>query len=160
MCANCYYIETNESALTMKSKSASRSSPSLHTCIIHGLSQKVSSVGGELTWLANHCAACCNGWSYLEAEQVQGQVPWRYQTSHAHRCSAGVIDRTHIQLCWATVRITVNSDILRIKVNLYDTTFSEVLISPLPPWLTCQLCGGYQKQRTWSWDTVCWCPLL
>ena len=52
--------------------------------------------GGHLAWLADHGAACCQGRCYLEGEEVEREVPGRYQASHAHWTATGVVGGTRL----------------------------------------------------------------
>ena len=70
------------------------------TCFLHDFGQHECSERGHLAGLAHHRAACSQRWGHLEGEQVEGQVPWRYQSSHTHWTAARVVGGLNfVQYC-------------------------------------------------------------
>ena len=70
---------------------------SLLTNVLHDFSHEVSSPRCHLAWFTHHGTPGSQRRGNLERQEVDWQVPWRYQSGHTHWRPAGVVSGLNLR---------------------------------------------------------------
>ena len=70
---------------------------SLLTNVLHDLSHEVSSPRCHLAWFTHHGTPGSQRRGNFERQEVDWQVPWRYQSGHTHWRPAGVVSGLNLR---------------------------------------------------------------
>ena len=61
------------------------------TCFFHDYCHHIGCMGRHLTWFAHYCTSSCQCRGHFEREEVEWEIPRRYETGHTHWTTACVV---------------------------------------------------------------------